>query len=277
MQTSVVVAWGLAALGMVMGPIVLAVWFQRRYDIQWRVFAYGAAVFLLFQMLTRIPVVLILNNLLGPSLQSTGPLILYLASLGLTAGLFESVGRWVGYKWWFRRRVAYNWHNGVAYGIGHGGIESALLIGLNSAASLWQAIQIAGASVEELQAAVPVEAMNQIMAARNQFLALAWYEPMWGLFERAFALPFHVALSLLVLMAFVQGRIRWLWLAVLIHGFVDFSAVAMVQVLGLPGWAVELYLALWAGLSVWVIVRLKGALGAGEGTVAPVGDRPAAA
>ena len=67
---------------------------------------------------------------MGPQLQDNQEaLIGYLIFLGFTAGLFESVGRWVGYKWWFRNSLPYDWAHGVAFGIGHGGIEAVALVG----------------------------------------------------------------------------------------------------------------------------------------------------
>ena len=59
-------------------------------------------------------------------------------------------------------------------------------------------------------------------------------------------------MSLLVLQVFVRGKARWLWLAVLLHTLVDFSAPAMLHLGKVPAWGVELYLTFWAALGIWL-------------------------
>jgi len=262
MQTPVIVAWIIAVLIEVLFPVALAIWFQRRYRVGWRVFVYGALIFFLFQMITRVPLVQIVNRAMLPRLQSSQALMAaYYAGVALTAGLFESVGRWVGYKWLFRRRLPRDWANGVAYGIGHAAIESVLLVGLSSALALAQAVQMTTTSIEALKATFPAELpaqlLEQMLAAREQYLTMAWYDPLWGALERLSAIPFHVGMSLLVLLAFARGQARWLWAAVGLHTLLDFTAPALAQIVGTPIWALELYIALWGALGIWLTLRLK--------------------
>ena len=58
----------------------------------------------------------------------------FLAFSALTAGLFEETGRWLGYRFLIKKERS--WRVGVMYGLGHGGIESILLIGINMAVLL---------------------------------------------------------------------------------------------------------------------------------------------
>lgn len=258
MEPSIVIAWIVAIVIQISFPVALVVWFHRRYRVGWRVFAYGALVFFVFQMVTRVPAVLVLGRLVAPLVQASKVWqAVHFAGLGLTAGLFESVGRWAGYRWLFRQRLEYDWRNAVAYGIGHAGIESVLLVGLNSLATLLQAIQITRVSAEQLSALYPADVLEQVMAAREQFLAMPWHNPLWGALERLLTIPFHVGMSLIVLQVFTRGQARWLWVAVALHAIVDFTAPAMMHILALPIWAVELYVMLWAGLGLWIILRSR--------------------
>ncbi|MHB1294648.1 MAG: YhfC family intramembrane metalloprotease [Anaerolineae bacterium] len=258
MQTAVIVAWAVAVLIEIGFPIALAIWFKKRYGVNWRVFLYGALVFLVFQMILRIPAVQVISQMLAPQITaSQSATLLYLVSLAITAGLFESVGRWVGYRWLFRRRESYTWRNGVAFGIGHGGFESMFLVGLNSLLGLVQAIQITSASVEQLQQLYP-EAISQVLVAREQYLSFTGLEPLWGGIERLLTIPFHIALSLLVLLVFTRKQGRWFWAALGLHALVDFLAVFLSQIAGWPVWAIELAIALFAAFSVWIILRLRG-------------------
>jgi uncharacterized membrane protein YhfC len=57
-------------------------------------------IFLIFQVLTRVPAVTVLGRVLAPELNaSTAFLYTWLAILALTAGLFEEIGRYLGYRW----------------------------------------------------------------------------------------------------------------------------------------------------------------------------------
>src|SRR5512135_27806 len=71
-----------------------------------------------------------LNSIVLASLLRTSTAFLWtwLVILALTAGIFEEVGRYLGYRI-FMRREEKTWNKGVMYGLGHGGLESAVLIG----------------------------------------------------------------------------------------------------------------------------------------------------
>jgi uncharacterized membrane protein YhfC len=270
-QTIVIVSWALAVAIMVLWPVGWAIWFARRYRIKRVVYLYGALVFFVFQIITRVPALQVLNSWLGPKLQGAPTLqIVYLAALGLSAGLFESVGRWVGYRWLFRDPALYDWRHGVAYGIGHGGIESILLVGVTSGLNLAQAVALTRMTLDQVRGLVPEALLAQTLAAREQYLAVQWTDPVLAALERVLTLPFHVAMSLVVLLVFTRKQARWLWLAVLVHGLLDFSVILLARALPGQTWAVELYIALWAAASVWLILRLRRILTQPEQALATV-------
>jgi uncharacterized membrane protein YhfC len=109
-------------------PLVLAIVARRRLGVGWRYFGYGALIFFLFQMISRVPLVQVLQTLLAPQLRESFALrAAWVTVLALTAGLFEEVGRYVGYRWLMRREEK-TWSKAVMYGLGHGGLESMVLI-----------------------------------------------------------------------------------------------------------------------------------------------------
>src|SRR5258707_136302 len=84
-------------------PLVLALIARMRLKVTWRYFWYGALIFLVFQVITRVPLVSWLQSVLAPQLKASLPLQLgWITALALTAGLFEEVGRYVGYRWLMR-------------------------------------------------------------------------------------------------------------------------------------------------------------------------------
>lgn len=257
-----IVAWVVQVLVMVLAPIVIAVWFARRYRVGLAPFLLGAGIFLVFQMLTRVPAVQLLSGALAPRLQASAPLrVLYLGFLALTAGLFESTGRWVGYRFLFGRGIPRDWKRGVAYGIGHAGMESAGFVGLSQAINLVLVGAVVVIGVQRLAGVLPGELIGQLDAAVAQISRAPWYLPLWGGLERLLSIPFHTALSLIVLLTFTRGEGYWFWVAVGLHALVDFTAPGMLQLLGWPIWVVEGYIALWSAASLWLIVRLRDRMG----------------
>src|SRR5215470_12197080 len=131
-STSVSSAWIAFDVATIVGvialPLVLGLIARRRLNVEWRYFWFGALIFLLFQLVTRVPIVQIIQTVITPQLQASRPLLFaWLGFLALTAGLAEEIGRYVGYRW-FMGREAKTWPKGVMYGLGHGGLESMVLV-----------------------------------------------------------------------------------------------------------------------------------------------------
>jgi uncharacterized membrane protein YhfC len=103
---------------------VLAAFVRQRFAVRWKYFGFGALIFFLFQIISRIPLTTAIQVVLTPQLK-TSPILLYLwlGILAVTVGLFEEVGRYVGYRWLMRREEK-AWNKAVMYGLGHGGLKS---------------------------------------------------------------------------------------------------------------------------------------------------------
>jgi uncharacterized membrane protein YhfC len=240
---------------MVVLPLVLGTWVVRRWRLDWAVFGFGALTFITSQVL-HIP----FNQfLLNPQLERSGLLsgdgwawVMSALLLGLSAGLFEEITRYIALKR-IASRVS-EWREGVLFGLGHGGIE-AILLGALVFYALFQALALRG---EGLEGVVPPE---QIEAARVQlesYWGMAWYEPLWATLERLSALSFHTMAALLVLKAVRQNRVFWLIVVILAHTL--FNAVALVAIKSLGVAAMELILAGIGLFCLWVIFRVRSSL-----------------
>jgi uncharacterized membrane protein YhfC len=210
-------------------PLALALVARRRLGVGWRYFGYGALIFFLFQLISRVPAVQVAQALLAPQLRESFALqIAWVAILSLTAGLFEEIGRYVGYRWLMRREQK-TWSKAVMYGLGHGGLESMLLVAgltLIGLVNLLILPSVIGTLPAEQRALVE----QQLAAVRGQ---PDWL-PLLGAWERLWAIIFHVAMSVVVLQVFRRG-IGWLWLAILAHTMLNFLAVGLPLLLGLQG------------------------------------------
>ena len=247
---------GIAVAFMILYPLVLAVVARRRLGVSWRYFAYGALIFFLFQLISRVPLVTVLGNVLAPQFKASRTLLLiWLIALPLTAALFEEIGRYIGYRWLMGKEEK-TWDKAVMYGLGHGGLESIVLVGGLGLITLVNVIVFSQINLNILPAGQHTQVMQQFAALNAQPV---WF-PLVGAWERLWSVPFHVAMSVIVLQVFRRGQMRWLWLAVLLHTLLDLCATLFPYWLGggfKTSLLIESAVLLFGILSLWIIWRLR--------------------
>jgi uncharacterized membrane protein YhfC len=238
-------AYIISFLGMIVLPILLWIYFTRKFALSWKLILAGALTFIASQVL-HIPLVLGMNSLL-----QTLPLLVNAIILGLLAGVFEETARYILFK--FILRDSKSWKEGILVGLGHGGIE-AVLLGILAAVGF--ATMIGYRSID--LSTVPGIPADQLELARQQveaYWSVPSYMALMGFVERVFAICLHVSLSVMVLYAIVYGKPVWFWLALLWHAFVDAVAVYVGQQVGIL--AVEGIVAVFAMISVWIVWKLR--------------------
>lgn len=204
-------------------PIILAVVFYRRHKFTWLAVLVGALVFLIFQLLTRIPLLSVLGQM--PWYQQMAQNIFLVALfLSFTAGLFEEVGRWLAFRFVLKGR--WQTKNGVAYGIGHGGFEAIALTGLSFINNLVISLMINGG---QFDTAIAPMAGPMAETIRSQLVGTPSYLFLVGGLERVLAIILHIALSLVVLNAVRLGKPLYLLYAILIHTAANLGAVLLAQ------------------------------------------------
>jgi len=151
----------------------------------------------------------------------------YCLILAMTAALFEVVARFAVAKILQKNM---NYQQGVAAGLGHGGIEAIILIGMTYVNNLLYAVMINSGAFDATVAqtgALPVpnatelvEQLNQIKTALVETPAYAFY--LAG-YERILCVLFHTAMSLLVCyMVYKKKALVGVGIAFAAHFFVDF-------------------------------------------------------
>lgn len=234
-------------------PLVVGYVIHRRYGVRWKIFLYGALVFFLSQLITRIPLVQILQVVFAQTLQSS-QIILYawFVALALTAGLFEEIGRYLGYR--FLVKNDKTWQVGLMFGAGHGGLESMVLIGGLALLGFINVIAISTMNLSQLN--LPPEQVAQIQAARQQIAALDWWLPLLGAYERFVAMFLHIAASILVLQVFLRGSWVWLVLAILYHALVDLAAIVLANQ-HISAVELEALLTITLPINLWIIYYFR--------------------
>jgi len=229
MDPLVVATFALVALLEILVPLALGYWAVKKFGLSWRVFALGALFFIIVQVF-HAPFVILTQNPLYFALLPFGSraalvgLALY---LGLMAGLFEEIGRYLVYRYLFRRQeIPLTRENGLLFGTGWGGVES-MIVALVVLASMASYILLTGDA-----GAIPLPDDPLVQAEVEALRALTPLDILPGLAERMMTITLHIAWSLMVLVSVVYGKRALLALAILWHAAVDAAAVYLVQTQG---------------------------------------------
>jgi len=231
-------------------PVTLALLLRRHAGVTWGLILAGALAFVGSQVV-HLPLNWILGLLGGGRGVALWPLPWMAVVAGLSAGVCEEIARYLVLRVWRRRDRS--WVQGVAFGVGHGGVEAIFMGGLVliTLANMLILRQV-GPEVLGLSGDVLEQAQAQVDA----YWSMAWYLPLLGGLERAFAMAIQIALSLMVLQAFVRDNWLWLMTAILAHALVD----GVVAFLGGVGWsplALEGVVLLFALVGVALILALR--------------------
>jgi len=253
MNLPLVAGFVLAILMEIVVPVAAGFWIQAHLNTPWCLFGYGALVFAIAQLAFRIPFVNWLGRELGMSSQrGSVTLLAWLVFLAASTAITEQVGRYFGYRILFKD-LRRNWNNAVMYGLGHGGLESAFIVGLPSMITLVNILMIP--SMDPAALGLNVGQTRQLLEAKRQIAAGQFWVPFLGGVERVFMLAFQIALSVLVLQVFSRRAWRWLGYALALHFLVDLTVALIGNHVNLVlGEAVLAAFA--AGASYWAL-RLR--------------------
>lgn len=218
---------GIAAATALFFPVVLLIlWKRKNRGIRVAPFFVGAAVFIVFALLLeQVCHHFFLIRVSPLSVFINGHAWAFVLYGALAAGIFEETGRFLAFKIVLRKNMEKE--NAITYGIGHGGVESMLVVGVSMISSMllvWS-IQVIG-GVENYVALVPKETQNILRENLNTLLMTPPYVFLLAGVERMSTLIFHIALSVFVFFAANRkGKLVLYPLAVLDHAFLDVFAV----------------------------------------------------
>ena len=165
---------------------LLYAFYKKRYIP----FGLGILAFVVSQVLLRIPLMQYIGqNSASYSMFSVTQPVLFSIVIGLSAGVFEELARFIAMRFLMKQR---DWQSGFLFGAGHGGIEAVLFVGISAVSLLLSP--------------------SLITSGELYFV---------GGLERFFAMLLHIGLSIIVLQGVMQKRFLYVILAILIHGLVD--------------------------------------------------------
>jgi len=240
-------------------PILLCIFFLRKTRPGIMPVLIGAAVFIVFALILE----QILHYAILSAIPQTSAFLkendwAYVIYGAMAAGIFEEFGRFLAF--FFIMKKKREWKHGIAYGIGHGGIEAVLLIFPAVLNNLIYAVMINTGSFDSLVTSMPGGASGAagtaLMQVRDSLLTdSSWLFAAAG-FERIFTIIIQIALSLVVLYAVYTKKYLFVGLAILLHAAIDVPAVLFQRGV-LPLWVTEIIVGIIAVAGFIFILKSK--------------------
>lgn len=177
----------------------------------------GSVVFILFALVFERAcnaLVLGTDTALAKTINNSN--FLYVFYAVLAAGVFEEMGRYVAFKLPLKKYT--DKENAIMYGIGHGGTESIILVGITAFINL---VLSATLNSVGMDAFLNNYASDNMEAMRGVMTALATADPsefIFGGIERLAAIAIQISLSVFVFMSVRDVKKRFLLpVAILVH------------------------------------------------------------
>lgn len=258
-----------ALIGIV-APFLLAWWVVKKFKSGLKSVLTGAGVFVVFALILETIVhQIVLKGPHGPAI--IGNTYYYALYGGLMAGLFEETGRFLSMKLILKKESPAA-KTGIAYGVGHGGIELLLLFGATMVSNLAISALINSGNLDVLLATVPEASRAQVQAQLEGLQTLTVTTLLFGLWERVSAIILQVGLSIIVWTAVRKGG-KWLWLfpaAILLHALVDALAVIISKSVGMLATEIVVFaLAIAVGAIGWMLAKRLNAEAAAHSSASP--------
>lgn len=244
LSISFMVISAIIALCVVLGTFI---YFRKKERISFKPVIVGIATFLVFtQVLEKsLHMLVTKNNIFTTAISLT----IYGT---LAAGVFEEVGRFIMFKIFLKEN--HEWKDGIAFGIGHGGIEAIFIGVVSTINSIVMATLInAGTFEKTIGSKLPSESAAQLKATltgpSHIFLAVG--------VERTFAFIVQIALTMIVLYAIRSRKIIYLFIAIIFHALIDVPAALYQTKIISNLWILEGLLLAYAVIALVYIIKSK--------------------
>lgn len=227
-----------------LGPLVLAVLVRGVLGAGWRPIGAGLITF----FLAWIGVMVVTQTAASLSRELAEGTVLYTVVVAVAAGVLEESGRLVAFRVFRTLRGAPTWRTGLAYAVGHSGMESVIVGG-----SLVLTAAVVSYHPELLS--------PELLARSEELLGTGLVGASYGAIERVLVgCLIHAAWTLVVVLAVVRSDLRFLALAIGWHAAHDVIAQNLQHLSS--AWTVH---AAWIGIIGvgygWALLRLTRAIG----------------
>lgn len=243
-----------AILSVTTPVVAIAVWKIRNKKSLVPFFAGILFYFLFARLLETIPNTIFLMMDHPVSRLLNRQVVLLALYTGLAAGIFEELGRYVAFHVLIPKYPEKQ--TAVSYGLGHGGIECVLLLGLTNIQYYMYGQLINDGAVDKLRESY--QGSEQALASFDRLIDVVKnmhsYDCWFAGWERISFMMIQVALSILVFQAVREGKKHLLAVSILTHAVACIPSV-LYQKKVLPALAAEFLIFLIAALILFYAVR----------------------
>lgn len=251
-------------------PVFLVIFWKKKSKSALSPFFIGMAVFAVVVLVIEALFHQLILAVTGTAI--TGNLYASVLYGGLAAGVFEESGRLFAMKVFMKRKQSSV--NAVMYGIGHGGGEAILLIGVTYIVNIIFVILInSGAMGSILSSIAGSSLLNSIPASGMQdsgagkvladtlalqlapFGKTGWQNFLSAGIERISAILLHIGLSYIVFLGVKHSKLSRYFLAIAIHALVDALSVLLVKKFDIPMLLFELGLFIVTSAFCYIVFK----------------------
>ena len=230
-------------------PIGVALWFKKKYHLPWRIFSYGALAYFLAQALVSILVTGFVS-LVGSGTIVLSDQSLYIVQIVISVLLTAVMGviiRWLGMK--HLNEDLDNLKSAYGIGIGFGGIESIMLVGIPLLATFIPMIR--NINIDPQTTTLEPEVIVQI----EELWQVSPIVPLAGALERIAAFVLHITVTILVLQIFKRQNKLWLAAAIGLQVLVTGVIVGLAEAGLSYGWVTAVSL-IFMGVNIFLLSKL---------------------
>jgi uncharacterized membrane protein YhfC len=230
-------------------PLVAGFLLNKRTGVAWRVVSYGALGYFITQVLMTLIfsgfTALVNNGILNISDQAFANWQLVLSILiGAVIGVLI---RWAGMK--FIKEDLTTLKAAYGIGVGYGGVESVLLVGLPLLTTFIS--MVGNIDIDPQTTTLDPEIVRQI----EELWQVNPLIPLAGSLERISAFVMHIAVTILILQFFKRNKPIWLAAAIGLELLMNGLVIGLSQIGLSYGWIILVSAILMAG-NVYLLYRL---------------------
>jgi uncharacterized membrane protein YhfC len=237
-------------------PIAIFVFLYKKYNAKFLPMIIGAAAFVIFALVLESTV----HYFVFKAISLREMPLAYIIYGVLMAGIFEETARFISFHILKKKKYS-GISTGLSYGVGHGGIESVLIVGITMAANMVFCIILNTGNIEMLTGKLQGQALEQMNVQLYALINTESYMFLLGGIERIFAVTIQISLSVIVFYSVYSKKIWLFGLAILLHAIFDIPAAAfqvgVIENLLLVEVIVFLCTAAVAALAIYVHKKLK--------------------
>lgn len=230
-------------------PIGAGYWLNKKKSISWRVLSYGAMAYLIMQLAVTLVFigfsVLVENDIL--TLQDPALRITQVALSIVLGAVFGVLIRWLGMK--LIKEDLQNLGSVWGIGIGYGGIENIMLVGLPLIRTFWA--MMTNLNIDPATTSLSPEMISQL----EELWKVPFYIPLAGSLERFAALVMQITVTILILQVFKREQKWFLAAAIGLELLVNGLVVGLSEAGLAYGWSILIAVILMGG-NVFLLKRL---------------------